>query len=169
MLSVLTNECYVSQAWDPGSGEPEPSLKPFKAIWDTGATGSVITQAVVDACGLIPIGITKVSHVDGDYDTEVYLANIALPNRVAFTGIRVTKGKLKDADMLIGMNIISQGDFAVTNYNGITKFSFRIPSSRHIDFVAEINEIRARGTARPKQGRANLNIRRKKGKGKKRK
>jgi hypothetical protein len=37
------------------------------------------------------------------------------------------------------MNIISRGDFAVTNKGGITKFSFRIPSLVHIDFVEEAN------------------------------
>ena len=63
--------------------------------------------------------------------------NIRLPNGVGFSGIRVTLGELGDADMLIGMDIINQGDFAVTNSNGKTKFSFRIPSQADIDFVAE--------------------------------
>jgi hypothetical protein len=37
------------------------------------------------------------------------------------------------------MDLISQGDFAVTNFQGLTKFSFRVPSLRHIDFVQEHN------------------------------
>lgn len=79
--------------------------------------------------------------VHGDEQVETYLVNIALPNRVMFTGIPVTRAKLKDADILIGMDIITQGDFAVTNYNGRTMFSFRMPSLGHIDFVPEINKI----------------------------
>ena len=39
--------------------------------------------------------------------------------------------------MLIGMDIINLGDFAITNKNGNTKFTFEIPSSRDIDFVKE--------------------------------
>jgi len=35
------------------------------------------------------------------------------------------------------MDIISQGDFTVTNYGGTTKFSFRIPSQKHIDFFEQ--------------------------------
>jgi len=37
------------------------------------------------------------------------------------------------------MDIITQGDFAVTNHNGVTKFSFRTPSMEHIDFVPGTN------------------------------
>jgi hypothetical protein len=77
--------------------------------------------------------------VDGSSLAEVYLVNIGLPNKVIFYGVRVTKGKLSGGfNILIGMNIINRGDFAVTNFNGITKFSFRFPSVGHIDFVADI-------------------------------
>ena len=61
--------------------------------------------------------------------------NIALPNKVAFSNVRVTKGTLAGSDVLIGMDIISQGDFAVTNTEDQTVFSFRIPSIQRIDFV----------------------------------
>lgn len=150
----------MSQFWAPGSSEPQPLFKPFRAIWDTGATHSVITQSIVEACGLVPIGMTRVSHAGGEDNAEVYLVNIGLPNNVVFYGVRVTKGRLKDADMLIGMNIINRGDFAVTNYNGITKFSFRVPSAGGIDFVADMRATRVqRPISQP--GRPNLNIRRK--------
>lgn len=113
-------------------------MVPFDAIWDTGATNSVITQAVVDACGLVATGMAKVDHVDGSSQAETYLVNIGLPNNVVFFGVRVTKGKFTGgANILIGMNIINKGDFAVTNLKGITKFSFRVPSIGHIDFVKE--------------------------------
>ena len=41
------------------------SLKQFNVIWDTGATSSVITQNIVDECGLQAIGMTKVQRVSG--------------------------------------------------------------------------------------------------------
>lgn len=44
---------------------------------------------------------------------------------------------LKDCDMLIGMDIISQGDFALTNRDGRTVFSFQIPSTHLYDFVKQ--------------------------------
>lgn len=42
--------------------------------------------------------------------------------------------------LLIGMDIIGLGDFAVTNANDKTTFSFRIPSVREIDFIPEAQE-----------------------------
>jgi preprotein translocase subunit SecA len=42
--------------------------------------------------------------------------------------------------MLIGMDIIARGDFAVTNYDGKTVFSFRMPSVEQIDFVEQLRK-----------------------------
>jgi hypothetical protein len=134
---VLKNQCGVSEAWHPQSGTPAPTTHEFDAIWDTGATGSVITQNVIDACGLAPTGMVEVHGVHDSQLCETFLVNIRLPNSVAFANLRVTKGNLKDADVLIGMDIINRGDFAVTNVGGITKFSFRVPSITHLDFVEE--------------------------------
>ena len=148
LLGVLKNQCAISQAFDPViGGTPQPAgIQPvqFDAIWDTGATNSCITQAVIDACGLLPIGMAQVTGVGGTTEEEVFLVNVYLPNHVAFSGLRVTRGKFVGADILIGMDIISNGDFAVTNYQGVTKFSFRVPSQRHIDYVQEHEQAKLR-------------------------
>lgn len=168
---MLKNECVVSQSWDPNSGDPEPTAHPFQAIWDTGATHSVITQSVVDACGLTQIGLTQVSHAAGTTNAEVYLVNIVLPNKLGFFGVRVTKGELRDAGMLIGMDIINRGDFAVTNKNGVTKFSFRTPSSANIDFAAEIrrDNLLAKSSSKPSRAKRSSKQNKKKKKKKKKK
>ena len=152
-VNVLRNECSVSEAWDPSSDDPEPQICPFVAIWDTGATNSVISPKVVAACGLRSIGVQRVSYANGTANNvEAFLVNIRLPNNVGFSALRVTLGELGDADMLIGMDIINQGDFAVTNSNNRTKFSFRIPSQADIDFVAEDRRRKAqRGHAIPSE------------------
>src|SRR3954471_12495542 len=82
ILNVLTTEVAVGPAFDPTIGEGPPALNKYVAIWDTGATGSVITQRVVDAGGLIPIGMALCHGVQGEHTTEVYLVSIALPNGV---------------------------------------------------------------------------------------
>jgi len=46
----------------------------------------------------------------------------------------VNDGKLTDTDMLIGMDVISLCDFAITNPGKQTKFSFQVPSTLDIDF-----------------------------------
>lgn len=132
LLNILMSPCTVSAATD----APRDGGRRFTAIWDTGATNSVITQDVVNACGLIATGMERVYNVSGYTMQETYLVTIELPNRGRYTPVRVTKGNLLGAaDVLIGMDIINTGDFAVTNFGGITKFSFRFPSLEHIDFV----------------------------------
>ena len=116
-----------------------PAITNFNAIWDTGATNCAISQRVVDDCGLVPTGMAIVHGVGGAERAEVYLVNIYLPNNLAVFNAGATKATLLNADILIGMNIISLGDFAVTNKDGHTKFSFRVPSQTHIDFVEEHN------------------------------
>lgn len=153
LLNVLTNQCGITQAFAIGGAGIQAQPQPFMAIWDTGATASVITQEVVAACGLKATGMTRVHHVQGTADAETYLVNIYLPNRVVFPTMRVTKGDLTGgANILIGMDIMSQGDFAVTNFQGLTKFTFRVPSQLHLDFVEEYNRkqgLLAAGGSRP--------------------
>lgn len=138
-LFELTNECEVTGGWDPDNpDEREPGREKFTALWDTGATNSVISQVVVDACELLPIGFTEVFHVDGSYLSEVYLVNITLPSDFTVSNLSVAKADIPLADILVGMDIISLGDFAISNQNGGTKFTFRIPSIEDIDFAADL-------------------------------
>jgi len=133
----------VSPAFDAQSVSPkkQPSYETFTAIWDTGATNSVITPAVAAKCSLKPTGMARVCHANGEANVETCLVNIALPNKVAFSNVKVTLMDLTDADVLIGMDIIAVGDFAVTNSDGKTTFSFRIPSIEKIDYVEEANAL----------------------------
>jgi len=85
--------------------------------------------------------MARVHGVHGVSDTETYLVNIALPNNVTFMSLRVTKGEIPDADVLVGMDIINQGDFSVTNCDGYSKFSYRTPSIEHIDYVEQAKAI----------------------------
>lgn len=113
------------------------NAKKYISIWDTGATGTVISQKVIDECGLIPIGMTRVSHAQGESVTAVFLVSVILPDGVVIPSLRVTRGVLSTCDVLIGMDIINQGDFAITHNGGKTTFTFGLPSKRHLDFVKQ--------------------------------
>jgi hypothetical protein len=159
LFRVLKNRCKVSAAWLPDSGTPRPKTADFDAIWDTGATNSAITQAVIDECGLLPSGMAQVHGVHGSQETETFLVNIELPDNVVFTALKVSKGAFRDADILIGMDIISRGDFSVTNCDGRSQFSYRAPSMEHIDYVALVKaarEARAEPKNRAARRRAKL-------------
>ena len=144
-LSALVCECDVCPGFDPLSGAKHPPWKSgFRAIWDTGATGSVITQRVIDECGLKPTGMTIVHGVHGSDTVETYLVNLRLPNGVVFTNIQVSTGKLgDDIQILIGMDIIRCGDFVITNFQNRTVMSFRVPSQGVVDYVQDYNTVMA--------------------------
>ena len=141
LSTVLINDVSISKAFDPLSEKVNSKnykTKSYKAIWDTGATGTVITQKVVDEFALSPIGVVEVQTADGKKRANSYLVNVWLPNRIIIPNVKATFGKLENGiEVLIGMNIIGQGDFAVTNKGGKTVFSFRFPSVECIDFVKE--------------------------------
>jgi predicted aspartyl protease len=133
-LRSLVTAAHICQAFDPAAPpNPRPQLHQFDAVWDTGATGTVISQSVADACGLKPISMAKVHTANGECICEVYLINILLPNGVGFPKVHVTKATMQAA-VLIGMDIISRGYFAITNLGGRTCFSFRLPSIEQLDF-----------------------------------
>jgi len=154
-VNVLINEVSLTAAYSPPRPSKNIVYKKFFAIWDTGATNTVISQKVVKDCGLKPIEMAKVYQAGGETtDTNVYLVNIRLPNAVEVDNIRVTEGILRDqANVLIGMDIINKGDFAVTNYKGKTAFSFRIPSTERIDFTEQLPESKSPVRVPPKVGR----------------
>lgn len=133
---ALVSEVVISSAFNPSLINPKdhPSRNKFLAIWDTGATGTVITDNVVNRCGLKPTGMVRVQTASGIEDTETFIINLELPNKVGVQDLKVTKGKLQGLDVLIGMDIITLGDLAISNFQGKTAFTFRIPSREFIDF-----------------------------------
>lgn len=133
---VLTSECGICQAYKPDPKVPHPKVENFIGIWDTGATGLVINQNVVDKLGLKPYKTTTVYHAQGQTEAETFAINLLLPNGVGFSFIQAVKGKIEGADLLIGMDVITQGDFTITNMNGETVMSFRIPSMHQVDYTA---------------------------------
>jgi predicted aspartyl protease len=137
-LNVINTDALVGEAFslqECKNEKDQPTRYKFIAIWDTGATGTVISPNVVEKCNLKPIGKCN-SHTASDtVIANVYLISIELPNKVIIPNLRVSEGNLPgEADILIGMDIISIGDLALTNGNGKTTFSFEIPAKRNLDF-----------------------------------
>jgi hypothetical protein len=113
-------------------------------LWDTGSTGCVITQATASALALIPTGSVDVCHAGGIQQRNTYLVNFYFPNKVGFIGIPVTEcdNIVGNFGAIIGMDIITQGDFTITNVNGKTCMTFRIPSIKTVDYVVETNRMK---------------------------
>lgn len=137
----------ISEAFDPVglSQEQINSITTFdtQALWDTGATNSAISKKTAEQIGLFPSGLANIQHADGISVKNTYLINITLSSNVLITAVKVSECDIITGDfgVIIGMDIISLGDFAFTNLNGKSVFSFRVPSFKTIDFIAERNEL----------------------------
>lgn len=136
LLRDLKTKCGVCKAFNPLQGGQHPEISQFVGLWDTGATGTVISKSVVEKLNLKPIGKLKVFHANGESIVNVYAINLFLPNQVGFQFVKVTEGIISGFDLLTGMDIITTGDFSITNVGGKTTFLFRVPSVKEVDFVS---------------------------------
>lgn len=115
----------------------------INAIWDTGASNSCITDRIATKLQLQQIAIESVSTANGTTLQPVYLIALAIRGDDAHMALQMVKVSampgIEQADMLIGMDIITLGDFAVTNKDGKTWMSFRCPSTAHTDYGSQSN------------------------------
>jgi predicted aspartyl protease len=107
-----------------------------EALFDTGATRSVISVDTAREMRLIPVGECSVGTAGGRVLQPIHMVHFMLPNQILISSLEVTAAPLPGVDALIGMDIISLGDFAVTHHRGDTVCSFQIPSTHCIDFSA---------------------------------
>lgn len=116
------------------------------AVWDTGATGTSISHSLAQTLSLDQIGERRISGVTGCEICKRYLVSLHLPNGIVFPEIEVTdlSGDI-GCDVLIGMDVINLGDFAVNNFMGRTTFTFRVPSIECMDFTTQLARTAVRG------------------------
>ena len=135
----ITTEAKVSVAYDANRmpGIPHPPYIQCKAVWDTGAMSSVITPTLARKLGFFSLGLVKMHHANGDSMVNTYMINLLLPNKMEVSTLYVMEGDMTDNDILIGMDVITLCDFAITNKDGKTVFSFDIPSTRITDYTIE--------------------------------
>jgi hypothetical protein len=120
---ITDAELFIASPGGPG----RKGIK-VKALWDTGASGTVITPEASRELKLVPIDRIRVAGVNSISIADVVEVSIGLPNKVMVEDLNVMICDLKqDIDMLIGMDIILLGDFSISNGGGNTLFSFAIP------------------------------------------
>lgn len=99
-----------------------------KAMWDTGSTITAISHATAQQYHAIPNETgTSISATDR-LDADIYQATIELPGGIVFRDIDLWDISLShlDVEIVIGMDIISQGKLLVETVNGTPMFSFSI-------------------------------------------
>lgn len=113
-----------------------------KAQWDTGATSTCISKKVIQKLDMVHSGKSYLGTLSGEEYVKTYFIKVILPNDVTVTDVRAVESDIENwgIDILIGMDIILLGDFAISNYDGKTQFTFRIPSQEHVDFVKRLRK-----------------------------
>ena len=139
----IITDIVVYPAFDPAAPpNPVPVGINTKALWDTGASGSVISARLAQQLGLVPVGKAQVGHAGGTSSSLTYLVNFMLPNAVAIIGVVVTEAPIFSGfDVLLGMDVILHGDLSITHVDDKTCMSFRIPSYERIDYVKQHESI----------------------------
>lgn len=84
-------------------------------VWDTGATNTLISSQVVDALELVPLEESLVEGVGGIVKSLVYEISLYLANDIVFKNVKALCSDIGDYDLVVGMDIIAQGDFVVSN------------------------------------------------------
>lgn len=139
-LNMLKTDTIVTSSYSDAS--KDGVCKKWTGLWDTGASNSCITQQIVNNLGLTSIGQRRMRTANGEVDVSTYSVDFELPNGLRVKNILVSCCDLGgDVDVLIGMDVIMNGDFAITNTDHNTTFSFRIPSIQEIDFEEELKKI----------------------------
>jgi SEC-C motif/Aspartyl protease len=146
---ILT-EVHVTIAFDPQNQPPNLVHHTTQALWDTGATHSVITETTAKALNLTPTGQKVVHHAGGQGNYNTHVVNLFLPNKVAIVGVLVSEcPDMGGFGAIIGMDIIAGGDLSISNHQGQTWVTFRYPSYGSVDYVEEFDSL-TKGKTNPK-------------------
>ena len=133
LAEAIITECRICAPVDFSKGEmPDKVYTTQNAMWDTGATNTLISSKIIKALGLKPFGKSGLSSANGVIETDTYLVHVGIPSGSIVTNILALEDDNEDYEVVIGMDIITQGDFAFSNKDGHSTFSFRIPSQEEI-------------------------------------
>lgn len=133
IIEAIVSECRICSAVNFKHGEiPSKVYTSKKALWDTGATNTLISSKVVRELELKPYGKSGFSSANGVVDTNLYEIHLGIPSAGVVCNVLALEKDDEDYEVVIGMDVISQGDFAFSNHDGHSTFSFRLPSQEEI-------------------------------------
>ena len=133
MINAIQTDCIVMPSIEEITQSRQLCYtEVMSMVWDTGATNTLVSSQVVEALGLVPIEKSLVEGVGGIVESSVYRISIYLADNIVFKNVKVLCSDIGDYDLVVGMDIIAQGDFAISNNGGQVCFSFRYPSKERI-------------------------------------
>lgn len=133
LMGEIVTCAFLFPNYRPGE-MPEYKFYSENVGWDTGAEYTIVAPYIVEGLKLTPIGKEPINGIGGLSMADTYIVSLGLPNGHVIHDFKIYCIDIEDYDILIGMDVIQKTDFAITNNNGKTTFSFQIPSSTTIDF-----------------------------------
>lgn len=99
------------------------TIIPYVALWDTGATESLISNKIVKELKLEKYGEVEISSINSSTIANRWKCNILLNEHSKSISIAPAEFYMREeCDLIIGMDIINHGRFLLEN----EKFSFII-------------------------------------------
>lgn len=98
-----------------------------KAVWDTGSTTTILSHKLIEQLQTQSFRKGDMTGIGGDVSSDTYLVHVAPPTDDVITYIEVMAHDFEDYEAIIGMDVITYGDFKISSLGGKTKFSFRLP------------------------------------------
>lgn len=109
-------------------------------IVDTGCSHTCISEELAKEMSLQSLGKVPYSVVGGEkQEVDCYMVNIMIDNTIPCGDIEAGSYHKGDAfyDVIIGMDILSKCDFAITSASGHMVLTMEYPSKRNLDFTKE--------------------------------
>lgn len=101
---------------------------PCKAVWDTGATGSMISADIAKKINLQPAGKIKIAGVHGVENSNYFYVTLNFDNGFEIPDVCVAEASNNGGfDILIGMDIIGQGHTVIEGGSNGLRVIFRFP------------------------------------------
>ena len=130
IMNLIMVDCSIQLPYSEDSGADVQS-----ALWDTGANITCISTRLADKLklesfdeALLSVANNEIFHAS-TYYVQLKMGQFTIPF-IKVLGLPMDDSK----DIIIGMDVISKGDLAITNFGGRTVLSFREPSVATIDF-----------------------------------
>jgi hypothetical protein len=97
---------------------------PHVGVFDTGATCSVVSDALAKKLRLPVVGRSPMTTASETIEATKHYVNFCLPNQVTLPMCPVLAAPLSDCDFLLGMDIISKGDVSIVSRQGFLVLTF---------------------------------------------
>ena len=103
-------------------------VKAIRAMWDTDSNATILSTKLVSELRPDHFGQGGMTGIGGQSEGDTYLMHVSLPTGDIITYQEVYEANLGDYDAIIGMDIITRGNFHLDCIKGETLFSFELPN-----------------------------------------